>query len=313
MIKGKDAEKIEMIEDFGFGSKISTHKRFINKDGSLNVVRRGGESSWTLYHHLTDSSWGFFFIRVGMLFLIINSLFATIYVFLGVEYLRGVQTGSIWEDFSHAFFFSVQTFTTVGYGAMSPIGMATNWVASLESFVGLFFVAVVTGVLFSRFTKPKAQIIYSKNAVIAPYKGMQALMLRIANLRDHKIMNLEATISATWIDDSNGHEVRKYANLKLERKRVFLFPLSWTIVHPFDKDSPFYGKDFGPLNRLNVEFLVMLEGYDESYNQMIYSNTSYVCDEVIWNAKFKPMFYSDDEKGTILELDRINDYEMVEE
>ena len=310
--KNKDEEKIEMIEDFGFGSKISTHKRFINKDGSLNVVRSGGDSGWTLYHHLTEASWVTFFFGTVMHFTIINSLFAMIYVFLGVEQLTGVVKGSAWENFSNAFFFSVQTFTTVGYGAMSPIGMMTNWVASLEGLVGLFFVAVMTGVLFHRFTRPIAQIIYSKNAVIAPYQGMQALMLRIANLRDHKIMNLEATISATWLDEKNGREVRKYANLKLERKRVFLFPLSWTIVHPFDEDSPFYGKDFGPLNsRLNVEFLVMLEGYDESYNQMIYSNTSYVCDEVIWDAKFKPMFYSDDDKGTVLELDKINDYEIV--
>lgn len=136
-------------------------------------------------------------------------------------------------------------------------------------------------------------------------------MLRIANTRDNKIMNLEVKISATWHEEVNGKEVRKYAALKLERNRVFLFPLSWTIVHPLNEESPFYSSGEEKLRKMNVEFLVMLEGYDESYNQMIYSNTSYTCEEIIWNAKFKMMFYSDDERGTILELDKINDVEKI--
>ena len=124
-------------------------------------------------------------------------------------------------------------------------------------------------------------------------------------------MNLEVKVSATWYEEVSGKEVRKYASLKLERNRVFLFPLSWTIVHRLNEDSPFYTKGEESLQKMNVEFLVMLEGYDESYNQMIYSNTSYTCEEIIWDAKFKMMFYSDDKKGTVLELDKINDVEKM--
>lgn len=306
----KKKEKTAM-EDLGFGSRVYSKKRFINKDGSLNIERTG-YSHWTLYHQLTESSWVGFFIHVVFYYVLVNSIFAMIYLLIGVESFGGVKSGSPLEDFCHMFFFSVQTFTTVGYGAMSPLGMTANWIASLEALVGLLSAAVATGLLFSRFTRPKAQILYSRHAVIAPFQNGNAFMIRIANTKDNKIMNLEAKISATWHEEVNGKEVRKYASLELERDRIFLFPLSWTIVHPLDEDSPFYSKGEEKLKNMNVEFLVMLEGYDESYNQMIYSNTSYTCEEIIWNAKFKMMFHPDDEKGTILELDKINDVELID-
>ena len=307
----KKKGKIE-LEDLGFGSEVQSKKRFINKNGSLNVERTG-YSNWTLYHQLTETSWVGFFIHVIFYYILVNSIFAIIYVLIGVESFGGMNSGNLWENFSQMFFFSVQTFTTVGYGAMSPVGMIANWIASLEALVGLLSAAVATGLLFSRFSRPVAQILYSKHAVIAPFQNGKAFMIRIANMRDNKIMNLEAKISATWHEEVNGKEVRKYASLKLERNRVFLFPLSWTIVHPLNEDSPFYSKGEEKLQKMNVEFLVMLEGYDESYNQMIYSNTSYTCEEIIWNAKFKMMFHSDDEKGTVLELDKIDNVEIMEE
>jgi inward rectifier potassium channel len=306
----KKKKKDTAIEDLGFGSRMYSKRRFINKDGSLNVERTG-YSNWTLYHHLTEASWIGFFMHVIFYYVLVNSIFAMIYTLIGIESFGGVESGNLWEDFSHMFFFSVQTFTTVGYGAMSPIGLTANWLASLEALVGLLSAAVATGLLFSRFSRPVAQILYSKHAVIAPFEEGNAFMIRIANMRDNKIMNLEAKVSATWHEEVNGKEVRKYASLKLERNRIFLFPLSWTIVHPLNEESPFYTKGEEKLRKMNVEFLVMLEGYDESYNQMIYSNTSYTCEEIIWDAKFKMMFYADDKKGTVLELDKINDVEKM--
>ncbi len=299
------------LEDLGFGSRMHSKRRFINKDGSLNVERTG-YSNWTLYHQLTESSWIGFFMHVVFYYVLVNSIFAMVYLLIGVESFGGIKSGSLWENFSQMFFFSVQTFTTVGYGAMSPVGMTANWVASLEALVGLLSAAVATGLLFSRFTRPKAQILYSKHAIIAPFENGNAFMIRIANTRDNKIMNLEAKISATWYEEVDGSMIRKYASLKLERDRVFLFPLSWTIVHPLNEESPFYSSGEENLRKMNVEFLVMLEGYDESYNQMIYSNTSYTCEEIIWNAKFKMMFHSDEDKGTVLELDKINDVELMD-
>ena len=300
------------LEDLGYGSGLQSKKRFINKNGSLNVERTGF-SNWILYHQLTEASWIGFFMYVIFYYVLVNSIFAIVYLLIGVESFGGVDSGKLVENFSQTFFFSVQTFTTVGYGMMNPIGMAANWVASLEALVGLLSAAVATGLLFSRFSRPVAQILYSKNAVIAPFQNGKAFMIRVANTRDNKIMNLEAKISATWHEEVNGEEIRKYALLKLERDRVFLFPLSWTIVHPLNEESPFYTKGEEELEKMNVEFLVMLEGYDESYNQMIYSNTSYTCEEIIWNAKFKIMFHSNNEKGTILELDKINNIELIDE
>lgn len=306
----KEKKGKNKLEDLGFGTRIVSKKRFINKDGSLNVVRTG-YSNWTLYHHLTNVNWFGFFLHVVLYYVLVNSIFAIIYMMIGVETLSGVEKSSLWEDFSRAFFFSVQTFTTVGYGAISPIGLGANWVASFEALVGLLSAAIATGLMLSRFTRPKAQLIYSKHAVIAPFQNGSGLMFRIANTKDNKIMNLETKVSATWFKKVKGQEVRQYELLNLERDKIFLFPLSWTIVHPLDEKSPFFGKSREDFKKMNVEFLVMLEGYDESYNQEIYSNTSYTCDEVVWDAKFSMMFYSDKENGTVLELDKIDDIEYL--
>ena len=239
------------LEDLGYGSGLQSKKRFINKNGSLNVERTGF-SNWTLYHQLTEASWIGFFMYVIFYYVLVNSIFAIVYLLIGVESFGGVDSGKLVENFSQTFFFSVQTFTTVGYGMMNPIGMAANWVASLEALVGLLSAAVATGLLFSRFSRPVAQILYSKNAVIAPFQNGKAFMIRVANTRDNKIMNLEAKISATWHEEVNGEEIRKYALLKLERDRVFLFPLSWTIVHPLNEESPFYTKGEEELEKMRL-------------------------------------------------------------
>jgi len=300
----------ETIEDLGFGSNLKSNKRFINKDGSLNVDREG-YVDWTLYHHLTESNWGGFFFWVLMYYITINSLFALVYTLIGTDSLNGIEDGTLWENFSRCFFFSVQTFTTVGYGAISPTGMAANWVASLEALVGLLSAAVATGLLLTKFTRPEARILYSKEMLVTPFQNGQGLMFRIANARNNKIMNLQAILSATWLEEVNGQYIRRYASLKLERNKIFLFPLNWTVVHPLNKESPFYGKTNIELKEMNVEYLVMLEGYDESYSQNIYSNTSYTCDEVVWNARFKRMVRTKGEKGTVLELDKIDAYEIL--
>ncbi len=162
------------------------------------------------------------------------------FLFTGVESLNiSKQLGSL-DDWANSFFFSVQTFTTVGYGAMNPEGISANLIAGLCALTGLITFALVTGLVYARFSRPKAQVLFSSNAIIAPYKSGKAVMFRIANMRNNQIINLETKFLMCWIAENEGHKIRKYDSLNLERSNAFMFPLNWTIVHPIDEKSPMW-------------------------------------------------------------------------
>ncbi len=298
----------EKFEDLGFGTKYTGEgNRLINIDGSFNV-RRIGLGRWTPYQDLVEMSWTRFFLLIVLFFCLVNLFFAMIFVLIGIDSLSGVAPKNIFEDLANAFFFSVQTFTTVGYGSISPQGVLVNVVASFDALVGLMSFALATGLFFARFSKPKAQIIFSERAIIAPYRGISGFEFRIANLRNNRLINLHATVILSWLDTLNdGKKKRRFATLALERDRVNLFPLNWTIVHPIDENSPFYQKTAKELIEKEAEALVMIEGYDETYAQNVHVNRSYTANEIIWDVCFDPMYYFDDEEGTtILRLDKIS-------
>ena len=295
--------------DLGFGDKLNNKgQRLINRDGSYNVTR-SGRSAWTPYQDLVEMNWSTFILIVLLFYIAVNAVFAIGFVLIGVETLSGIKTINFIEDFANAFFFSVQTFTTVGYGSISPIGTSANLLASLDALVGLMALALATGLFFARFAKPKALIAFSDFAIIAPYQNGLSLQFRIANRRDNKVINLKAYVNLTWMEKSeDGQPIRRFAPLSLERSEVFLFPLNWTIVHPINEDSPISGKSYKQIIAMEAEILVLLEGYDETYAQVIYSNGSYLSKGLKCGVKFAPMYYYDDEKNTtILELDKISE------
>ena len=167
--------------------------------------------------------------------------------------------------------------------------------------------ALATGLFFARFSKPEAQIIYSKNALITPFKKGTAFQFRIANLRNNKIINLEAKVNMTWVEEIDGLKRRRFSSLNLERDKIFLFPLNWTIVHSISKESPLYGKSMTELSKMQTEFLILVEGYDETFAQIVHTNNSYTWDEIIWDVRFETMYRP--EKGkTFLELDKIHHF-----
>lgn len=292
--------------DLGFGRKV-TAKRLINADGSFNIERIG-HWSFTPYQDLVETSWGFFLLFIAGSFVAINAFFAIIFVFQGVEQISGTQHESWMHDFAHAFFFSVQTFTTVGYGALNPEGITANILSSLCALSGLIALSLATGLFFARFSKPKAQILFSDKAIIAPYGDGKSFQFRIANIRNNKLINLQATVSASWIEQENGQLRRRYAPLVLERRKVVMLPLNWTIVHPIDRRSPLAEMTEERFKIKAIEFIVQIEGYDETYAQTIYANKSYLSSEVEWDVRFLPMYATDFELGkTILDLGRISD------
>ena len=193
--------------------------------------------------------------------------------------------------FSQAFFFSIQTFATIGYGQIGPNGVAANLVVTVEALVGLMYQALATGLLFARFARPTASVLFSRRAVVAPYNSGQGLMFRIVNRHRNEIIELEAQVLFSAMEpDGRGGTVRRYWPLPLERNKVTFFPLSWTIVHPIDGASPLAGMTTGELEQAEAEILVLLSGIDEASEQTVHARSSYRAEEIVWNARFQSMF-----------------------
>lgn len=304
-------------KDLGFGSEVArgSHKRLLNRDGSFNVVRFGLRpfASLSIYHWSLSASWPRFLGMLAVAYLTINTLFAFGYILCGVSALQGEAVSSSASVFLRAFFFSVQTFATIGYGHVIAIGTASNILVTLEAFLNIVGVALSTGVVFARFSRPTAKIIYSHQAVVAPYKGIWALEFRIANARTSQIIELEAKVILSRIEATGEGLVRKFRDLHLERTRVTFFPLSWTLVHPIDERSPLMGMQYEDLLESNTEILILLTGTDETSSQTVHSRSSYKAEEIVWNAAFAPIFKRSHENGILgMDVGRIHDISKLD-
>jgi len=297
-------------EEIGFGeSFIDTRNRLINKDGTFNVTRKG-KISWTPYQDLIEMSWSRFFIVILVFYFIINVMFAILYLIADapLNHSHGEQT--LFQEFLTGLFFSVQTFTTVGYGFLYPAGLVDNIIAGINAFVGWLSFALITGLFFARFSKPQARIIFSKQCIVTTFEDGWALMVRIANMRNNRITDVEVRMTMTYVENTTGRLVRKYLELPLKLDRVVTLPLNWTIVHPITKDSPFSGLDQEQFKAMRPEILLFIKAYDETYAQQVYANSSYVHQDIEWNVRFRAM-YEAGPKGTILHLDQISDTEPI--
>ena len=258
---------------------------------------------------MVNISWTKFFSAAVISFLLFNLLFGFLYFANGVENLKGFTGTTPFEFYLSCFFFSVQTSTTIGYGGIIPEGILTNIIVTVEAMVSILAFAIITGLLYGRFSHPFSRILYSKNAIIAPYRGINSLQFRIANQRKNNIMELEAKVMAVMVDkDFN----RKYFDMKLERYSVYFFPLSWTIVHPLDEDSPIYGKSLEQLKEKQFEIIILIKGFDDTFSQTVHSRYSYTFDEIIWGAKFVRSFNTNSNGEIIMQLDDIHLFEKAE-
>ena len=307
--------KLNEAIDPGFGTKYQQNaKRVINKDGSFNVIRKGvGISSRNIYQDLIKMSWPRFLMVGVLLIFSLNVVFTFLYMMIGLEEIQGEVAGrGFYHDFSQAFFFSFQTFTTVGYGKISPTGDLASFVAAVEAMIGLMSFALVTGLLYGRFSRPNISLEYSDKALIAPYKDGIGLMFRVANKRHSLLMNMKANVSLTFREVINGGElVRRYYVLDLERANILFFPLSWTIVHPIDSKSPFHEMDLNNINDYDMEIMIQMEGFDETFGNVVHSRFSYLADEIEVGAKFQPAFQTDEEGNVVLDINDLHKYDKV--
>ncbi len=301
------------IKDPGLGSKFRPgEKRLMNRDGTFNVHKIGAPGNIRdTYQSLIKMSWAKFFALTFLFITTLNLIFALIYVFIGVEYLVGDKEGDLWQNLSEAFFFSFQTFTTVGYGYISPIGKLANFVSVFESATGLMVFAIITGLLYGRFSRPSTRLLFSKNAIIAPYNDGWALMFRVVNLRKSTLLELEASVALTLHLMKDNEHRRKYYRLNLEINKIEFFPATWTIVHPIDGKSPFSALDLNTLPQEDLEIVIQLKAFDDTFSQQVHSRYSYLGNEVIVGAKFKPASRIDANGELIIPLDEFHDYELI--
>ena len=297
--------------ELGFGQSYAEgNKRLLNKDGTFNINRVNTVRH--IYVDLVKMSWKKFFFYVGCFYAIINILFGSIYFLQGTSAIHINQAHPVVYRYFECISFSVQTLATVGYGVLNPDTFGANLVSSIESLFGILIFAIMTGLCYTRFSKPTAGYKFSDQALITPYKKMNSLQVRVANNRNSNIVEIEATMILGIDVDDGGMNKRIFLNLPLERNKIYYLPLSWTIVHPITPDSPLYNKTFDDLKVSNAELMVMLKAHDDAYAQTIHGNTSYIADEMIWGAKFVSSYYTGKNGMATFEMDKLGHYTAVD-
>jgi inward rectifier potassium channel len=298
--------------DLGLSGRIaqSRQSRIMRPDGSLNVIRLGHGfwRSLNLYQHLLTVSWPGFFAYVLVTYFLANALFASLYIAAGPGAIQGGEPDAPWHN---AIFFSVQTIATIGYGQMTPKGFAANTLVALEALTGLMGFALITGILFARFSRPSAHILRSRFALIAPYKGDRtALMFRIANGRTSQLIDIRAIVTYSWMDASQeGRPVRRFFQLPLERDTVSLLPTQWVIVHPIDEKSPFYRRTPQQILAADPEVFVSLSATEETFSQIVHHRFSYADADIVYGARFVDLFGTTPDGTVTIDLARLSDYD----
>lgn len=294
----------EDLRDLGFGSRVLERERtrFLNRDGTFNVQRLGLPwwRSLNLYHTFVTSSWWTFYGLLATAYLVTNLVFAAGYLACGPDALQGATSTTFQGRLFDAFFFSVQTLATIGYGALSPHGLAANVLVAIEALLGLLAVALATGLSFARFARPQARILFANRAVVAPFGEGAGFMFRLANERSSQLIEVRATVVfSRMVKGPEGKKSRKFDPLTLERDKVMFFPLHWTVVHPITAESPLAGATATSLIDADAEIFILMTAFDEASSQTVHSRTSYRADEVLFGSRYKDMFVGKGGEPTI--------------
>jgi inward rectifier potassium channel len=260
-----------------------TPARYISREGRSNLIKLGLSRAFfsDIYHSWLVASWRRVFTVVIALYLLINAGFALCYLaFGGIENAR---PGS----FADAFFFSVQTIATIGYGKMAPVTLPAHLLVTVESFCGIVGVALITGLMFAKFARPTARVLWSEVCVVALQDGVPSLMLRVANARGNQVVEAQLRLGVMRTETTReGETVRRMHDLRLVRGTSAVFALSWLAVHPIDEKSVLFGQTTESLRAMGAELYASLTGLDETFNQTIHSRHSYAADEIVWGRRF---------------------------
>ena len=257
--------------------------RFLDR-GRINIVQTGLHNGYLgdLYHLLLISSWWRLLMILALLYFATNSLFAAAYLLQPGD-IENAHTGS----FADAFFFSLQTMATIGYGKLAPRTAYANELVAIESLVGLLGIAMVTGLAFAKFSRPTARVLFSRVAVISPRDGVPCLMFRMANQRGNQIVEAHIHVVLALTETTlEGELIRRLHDLRMLRDQHALFALSWTALHPITEASPLFRATAESLAAHEAEIIVSLTGLDETFSQTVHARHSYVAEEIVWGARF---------------------------
>ncbi|HLK25938.1 MAG TPA: ion channel [Caulobacteraceae bacterium] len=286
------------------GPAVDERLRFSNitaQRRDIHVVGARAPGIGDLYHRVLTLPWWGFFVMLLAVFLCANGLFAFLYS-LDPGGVAGART------FADDFFFSVETLSTIGYGAMTPRTLYANGVMTAEAFSGLGLVAVATGLIFARVSRPTARIMFSRIAVVAPFDGLPALMFRAANQRGNQILEAEASVSLFRETVTlEGQRMRRFQDLKLERARQMLFTLTWTLIHRIDEASPLHGLTPQALEAMAAEIVVAINGVDEVFGQRIYARHGYLPDEILFDREFADVLLTDEAGRRVVNYNNFHD------
>jgi inward rectifier potassium channel len=279
-------------QDTGFGDKASQMGgRMVNRDGSFNIQRHGisVRDRVSSYHSmLTMPRWRFLLV-IMIAYFLINCFFTLLYWLAGPTGLAGVDQGHGFTRIKELFFFSTQTFTTVGYGRVNPVGELTNWIAAIESLIGFLSFAIAAGLLYGRFSRPRSFVRFSEKMLLANYQQGKALMFRLVGYKDdHILTNVEIKVSARLFTQDGSYQ---FYNLDLERSHVDSLVLNWTVVHPINDKSPFWELSQDAIQALQPEVSALLIGFDEVYSSTVMARNSYALSDLIFGYRFAPMYF----------------------
>jgi inward rectifier potassium channel len=301
------AKGSKIIDNFGFGRGLDQQRRILGANGKFNIRKRG-IPLWKrvrLYHVLIGLSWGKFLLVLTTAYTLLNLIFATGYYLIGVDQLTLHTNATGAEAFREAFFFSTQTFTSVGFGRVAPAGVAANYLASFEAFVGLLSLALSTGLLYGKFSKPLTKLLFSKHVLLTRVRNQPALVFRFANRFSHHLIEGRVTVLASFQQESG---IRQFHRLTLEYDTVQFLTLNWTVVHFLDENSPLKDLTLADFKARNAELLVTVSAFDANYAQQVYEIKGYYYTDFQESEKpYAPMFHHDEVSGQlILDLDLID-------
>lgn len=317
MATSKINSRIKSNPDTGFGTQVGQiGGRFINRDGSFNL-RKTGLPAWkrvSLYSYMLEIPWLKFLGIIVLFYFLAAIFFTSLYILTGVDELHGMVATTKWGKIKETFFFSTQSFTTVGFGRLNPLGDGANIISSIETMCGFLFFALVTGLLYGRFTRPKAYIAFSDKALISPYREGIGLMFRMVPYKDiHQLTDARVAVSLSLLVTENGKSDYQFYQLALERSRIDSFSMNWTVVHPIDENSPLYHYTKDDLAKADFELMVQVSGFDPVFSNQVLQRTSYTFNELVWGARFTLMYHQDEDGDTtVVELDKLSRYEKVE-
>lgn len=285
----------------------------LHPNGMLNIKPKGISilKQSDLHNSMVTLSWPLFFLVIILLFITVNVIFTVIYNSLNPNGIAGILKQDFWGRILEIFFFSTQILTTLGYSRVTPIGVTANSVAAVESVFGVIFFAFATGLSYARFARPRPMIVYSKNMVVGPFQGVQALMVRAVNYKKNQLVDLTAEIIFTVNIRVEGKPTRFFYTLPLEQEKLGMMMMSWVIVHKITEDSPLYDLTVENLENSDAEILVMIKGADDVLSQNVFSRTSFKASQIIWGAEFESINELDEVGNLQIDVSRMHETRKV--